>query len=76
MGWEIKKKGVVGKNKRWSVKKRKRWGGKNVGWEKRWGGKRHLWFAAAVDGDTTLTNAALSPGTQGSADSVGKIQIH
>ena len=43
-----------------------------VGWEKRWSGKRHLWFAAAVDGDTTLANAALSPGTQGSADSVGK----
>ena len=43
-----------------------------VGWEKRWSGKRHLWFAAAVDGDTTLANAALSPGTQGSADSVSK----
>ena len=37
-----------------------------------WDGKRHLWFAAAVDGDTTLANAALSPGTQGSADSVRK----
>ena len=37
-----------------------------------WDGKRHLWFAAAVDGDTTLANAALSPRTQGSADSVGK----
>ena len=43
-----------------------------VGWEKRWSGKRHLWFAAAVDRDTTLANAALSPRTQGSADSVGK----
>ena len=56
--------------------KRKRWGGKNVGWEKRWGGKRHLWFAAAVDRDTTLANAALSPRTQGSADSVRKYKYN
>ena len=43
-----------------------------TGRHKWWDGKRHLWFAAAVDGDTTLANAALSPGTQGSADSVRK----
>ena len=43
-----------------------------TGRHKRWDGKRHLWFAAAVDRDTTLANAALSPGTQGSADSVRK----
>ena len=57
VGWE--KKGGMGKKKK-------------VEWEKRWVGKRHLWFAAAVDRDTTLANAALSPGTQGSADSVRK----
>ena len=43
-----------------------------TGRHKWWDGKRHLWFAAAVDRDTTLANAALSPRTQGSADSVGK----
>ena len=33
-----------------------------------WGGKRHLRFTAAVDGDTALADAALSPGTQRGAD--------
>ena len=63
--WRGKKGGMGKKRKKGGVAKKKK-----VEWEKRWGGKRHLWFAAAVDRDTTLTNAALSPGTQGSADSV------
>ena len=39
-----------------------------------WGGKRHLRFTAAVDGDTALADAALSPGTQRGADPEIKIK--
>ena len=39
-----------------------------------WGGKRHLRFTTAVDGDTALADAALSPGTQRGADPGIKIK--